>query len=282
MKTFICGDVHGSGQELLGLLDVVSPNSDDEIVLIGDCFDRGLHSHLVWDILQKPNVKCLMGNHDYKTFHWLQGRREWLPIQYYVALNLLVEHGVKPVELVTFLSALPYIMDCGDFIVVHSGVILDEPLKPSLSMNVFYSPNRNLYASDVETAYKASGIGKLPIPVENDGNIYWWDLYKGEKLVIYGHLSTVDGLPRIRRNTKGNINSVGIDTGAVHGGSLTCYCPEDDRFYTYRSGVDWAEQVRAMCKATPPLVNPELMAFVREQREMRKVEVGTVIVNGTR
>lgn len=149
MKNFIIGDIHGAGQELEGLLDQMAPTSDDRVHLVGDIFDRGLHAHRVWDCLKRVKT-VYMGNHEYKTLNWLKGGRDWLPKQYYVALNLLIEHGVTPNELLEWHSGLPWLEDHGEFLVTHAGVVLDNILELSSDMNIFYSIGRNYPGDKVD------------------------------------------------------------------------------------------------------------------------------------
>lgn len=276
MKTYVVGDIHGAGQEFLGLLDKISPSSDDRIISVGDCFDRGLHADVVWKAIQGREV--FMGNHEYKILQWLRGEFDFLPSYYYLALNLIIDSGVSPAAFYAWLESLPLLRDYGSYMITHGGVVLDNPLLPNLSMNVYYADGRNIFEADAGYVYKKGEQQVMSRPEYN--NSQWWDVYGGDKLVIYGHLVCPDNLPRIRRNGKGKVNSIGLDTGAVHGGPLTAYCVEEDRFYSHRSGVDWYKQVQVAIKAKPPLVNPELMAFVRGQRELRQ-SVAAVAVGAT-
>jgi serine/threonine protein phosphatase 1 len=252
MKTFVVGDIHGAGLELEVLLEKMSPSTDDRILLVGDLFDRGLHAVKVWELIVQHRIKSFLGNHEAKMSAYLQGRYSYLPPHYYVAMNLLVESGVAPNELAMFLQSLPLLEDYGHFIVTHAGVRLDNPSIPDNSANVYGSlpPDQ-----------------AMPIPEDGDGKKYWWDGYQGDKLIIYGHLVTRDNLPRIRRRAfDKRINSVGLDTAAVHGGALTGICVEDFKFFSHRSGVDWGKQVKDMIKVAPPVVHPDILAYVAVQK----------------
>lgn len=51
---------------------------------------------------------------------------------------------------------------------------------------------------------------------------YWWEHYRGERLVIHGHTSKLGLIDR-------RPYSLGLDTGCVKGGRLTGYLLEEDR-----------------------------------------------------
>lgn len=221
MKHYIIGDVHGCGRELEGLLDEIQPRKDDKIISVGDILDRGLHCYRSFELLYSHEV--LMGNHEHKLLKYLKGERQWIPPHYIYALNQIIDSGVSVQSLQTWLEKRPLMYSTPDFLVVHGGIYLDNPTKENADINCFYKKGKN-YLSD----------GTLIFP-----NDYWWDVYAGEKLVIYGHLSDRSLKPRIRKN------SIGIDTAAVHGNDLTAYCPEEDKFYTYSSGINWAAKLKS-------------------------------------
>lgn len=279
-KTYIIGDIHGAGEELLGLLDRIAPTSDDEIVSVGDCFDRGLHADKVWSALRDRLV--FMGNHEYKYWQWMRGEFDFLPGYYYVALNKIIESGVSPDAFFDWLAARPWLEDRGRYMITHAGVVIDNPLKPNISMNIYYADGRNCFEADCGYVYEKGKQQVMSRPEFNKS--YWWDIYKGEKLVIYGHLVTGDNLPRIRYadEKRTRVNSIGLDTAAVHGGPLTAYCVEDDRFITYQSGVDWGKKCEEMIKGKPPIIHPDVMAFVRAKREaQRSVGTSQKVADGT-
>ena len=56
---------------------------------------------------------------------------------------------------------------------------------------------------------------------KDQSNPFWWELYSGHKLIIYGH-DAVRGLQDNRPR------SLGLDTGCVYGGRLTGYLLEED------------------------------------------------------
>jgi predicted phosphodiesterase len=61
-------------------------------------------------------------------------------------------------------------------------------------------------------------------PNEEKTNPFWWQLYHGDKLVIYGH----DAKRKIQDNRP---YTLGLDSGCVYGSSLTGFLLEEERLY---------------------------------------------------
>jgi hypothetical protein len=216
MSTYVIGDIHGAGLELEALINkFYTPG--DEIFAVGDLFDRGQHAHLVWDLIHQYNIKSTLGNHDYKTLRWMTGANAWLPNHYYYALNLLSKHGVTPKKLRAYLESLQLGYDLGQFIITHAAVDPNNPTIWGVSWNSY------------------GNITDLVPGATRDSN--FWDYYFGDKTVVYGHIATPDGKPRIRPS------SVGVDTGAVKGGPLTAYCLENGMVIQHQSGIDWFSRI---------------------------------------
>lgn len=62
------GDIHGCIHALDGLLDVIEPQADDRVVILGDFVDQGRDTRSVIDRLldlrQQCQLVCLQGNHE--------------------------------------------------------------------------------------------------------------------------------------------------------------------------------------------------------------------------
>ena len=50
MRTMIIGDIHGCIEEFEALLQILNPQREDRVILLGDLFDRGPSS---WEVFQK-------------------------------------------------------------------------------------------------------------------------------------------------------------------------------------------------------------------------------------
>jgi hypothetical protein len=202
MDKFIFTDVHGCGKELESLL---KGNSDCDLISLGDNFDRAFDGVLVWELLMRYNVTCILGNHELKILQYLKGYKQWLPKHYYYFLNeFSKKYSIS--DLVAFIEKMPMLLTetigGKDFIFVHGGVNPHDPKTPNLSCNVYGNLNP-----------------KVPAPAVAGKDDRWWDFYEGEDTVVYGHISNVE--PNIRRNKSGVVNSIGIDTAAYYGNCLT-------------------------------------------------------------
>lgn len=68
MRRYVIGDIHGCAKALRTLVDAIAPQSDDELVFLGDYVDRGSDSRNVVeqliDLQGRCRVVCLHGNHE--------------------------------------------------------------------------------------------------------------------------------------------------------------------------------------------------------------------------
>lgn len=227
MNNLIIGDVHGCGLELRDLIKKVKDHEEiDEIILVGDVFDRGLHTNIVWEQIQEHKIKVVRGNHEQKMLNWINHviageKAKELPRHYLYALNKLASY-LDLAELQNWLQNLPLFLEYDDYIVVHAGYCEHTREK-----------------NDLKKMLRKFVYG-------NFADIPFWDQYKGKKIVFYGHEVCENNFPRIK------INSIGLDTAAVHGGRLTGAVvgryPSNDikiRYYSIAC-CDWFSEMRKL------------------------------------
>jgi serine/threonine protein phosphatase 1 len=201
-KIFAIGDVHGCLEKLKELMSKINIDSrNDTLVFIGDYIDRGRFSREVIDyILQLQgkykNLVCLLGNHESMFLRYLDGVDEDMYLvngginsihSYKISLSDDVERRKSkiPADHQSFLkSLLPY-YETKNYIFVHAG------LRPGVPMAK-------------QELYDLLWIRYEFMESKNDFG----------KIVIFGHTPLED--PLIEKN------KIGIDTGAVYGGKLTC------------------------------------------------------------
>lgn len=65
MSTYIISDLHGHYDEFLEMLRVIAFTDEDMLYVLGDVVDRGPKPvTLLKDLMNRPNVVCLAGNHE--------------------------------------------------------------------------------------------------------------------------------------------------------------------------------------------------------------------------
>lgn len=201
-KIFAIGDIHGCAQKLRELIGLIPANREkDTLIFIGDYIDRGSFNREAVDyVLQLKkefkNVVCLLGNHEQMFLNYLEGMDEGTYL-YNGGKSTLSDYGIKssdspdarkkkiPEEhLLFYQSLLPY-HQTEDYIFVHAGLI------PGISLD------KQTIDDLLWVRYKF---------IDSD--------YDLGRRVVFGH--TPMGNPLIMEN------KIGIDTGAVYGGKLTC------------------------------------------------------------
>lgn len=184
-RTLVVGDVHACAVELEALVARARP---DRLVLVGDLFTKGPDPQGTWRVIREHGAESVLGNHDAFVL--------WEADEY--------GRYHVPRDAVEWLRRLPLYLAGEGWLVVHGG------LDPE---------------GGVHTTNREQALMLRRWPDESDeANPFWWTLWQGPPLVIYGHdarRGLVDRRP----------HSLGLDTGCVYGGALTGYLVEEDRLY---------------------------------------------------
>jgi len=180
--TLFVGDVHGCAAELAALIDLARP---DRLILVGDLYTKGPDPLGVWRIIQEQRAEAVLGNHDDAVLRkWSRGRE-------------------LPPSAFAWLRARPLFLEGPGWLCVHAGI----------------DPSRGPAATSRDQALT---LRRWPDGDERSPNPFWWELYQGDALVIYGHdarRGLMDRRPR----------TLGLDTGCVYGGALSGYLLEEGR-----------------------------------------------------
>ena len=196
-KIFAVGDIHGCLQKLKNLMNAIDINGQqDMVVFIGDYIDRGPDPFGVVQFIidfkrDKKNVICLTGNHEDIFICYLTYGIYKTAFYMNGGHTTLVSYN-HPAEIediprhhqVFFNSLLPYYETEG-YIFVHAGLRPGVPLERQDKYDLLWIRSEFINSS--------CDFGKT---------------------VIFGH--TGFSWPLIEEN------KIGIDTGAVYGGRLTC------------------------------------------------------------
>ncbi len=215
----IVGDVHGSIDELLELLDelgyVVTAEGGVEhpegrtLVFAGDLADRGPGNMAVWQLalasIEAGTALLAAGNHDFKFARYLMGRNVQInhglegTVREYHALSSSEQKALRRGVLRSVVDAAPYlVLDRGNLVVAHAGI--------EASMIGTVNKRISSFVRYGELTGERTAAG---LPERRD----WASEYRGKALVVYGHTPTLEA--EFRHNT------INIDQGCAFGGGLT-------------------------------------------------------------
>jgi predicted phosphodiesterase len=196
-RTVVVGDIHGCYDELINLLDKVGFGEDDRLISVGDLIAKGEKSRQVLELfMSEPRFSAVIGNHD------LALRRRWNGEKFKLKASQKPTHKELKADkerYVAYLNALPFMIDLGTHLVVHAG------LRPSVALHS-------------QTTEDLTELRTLGAHRESRDGTPWYDVYDGEKIVLFGHWPA----PEPRRGLK----AIGLDTGCVYGHQLTAYILE--------------------------------------------------------
>lgn len=221
-RLYAVGDIHGCAQELHTLLRYLFENEklteNDSLVFLGDFIDRGDDSKGVIEIvtsLKRKNTFFLRGNHEdmFLDFIGLSGRHgtSWLDnggiktvesygLQYFESADELI--SCLPHEHLLFFKNLLMGVKIGEFLFVHAGV----------------HPLRSLEAQRERDTYWIR-------------NEFIKNTHRLKETVVFGHTPFDDVM--IHAPFK-----IGIDTGVVFGGFLSCIELTQGMLHQVSSGGD--------------------------------------------
>jgi serine/threonine protein phosphatase 1 len=188
--TYVIGDIHGCLRPLQRLLKKIAPQPGEEVVFIGDYIDRGPQSREVVEYLLGLPYRCvfLLGNHERMLLDYLTGNDGgiYLPNG---GLATLQSYGgdfanIPPAHL-SFFHALRPMYETPGFLFVHAGIRPMVPLDKQTMDDLVWIRQEFFQF-----------IGRFPKPV------------------VFGHTPL--------RQVLLTPDRIGIDTGCVYGGKLTC------------------------------------------------------------
>jgi serine/threonine protein phosphatase 1 len=194
VRLLALGDIHGCRRPLAALLEQVAPTADDRVVFLGDYIDRGPDSAGVIDDLLElrarfPETVFLRGNHEQMLLDVLAGGD---PASFLfngggktVASYRARNAWPPPAEHLAFFEQLPAWLVTERFIFVHAGLRPGLPVQGQLPDDLLWIRHEFL-----------------------DSGHDWG------KTVVFGHTPREEPLLTESR--------IGLDTGCVYGGRLTC------------------------------------------------------------
>jgi serine/threonine protein phosphatase 1 len=196
---FAIGDIHGCYDKLIALMDQLDIRfGEDRVVFLGDYVDRGPDVYQVMDFLVQfkedhPGTIFLKGNHEAMLLNYLAGgdKQAYLinggrqTLTSYTKYNPPTKGAPLPRAHLDFLNNLDLYYATRDYVFVHAGMRPHIPLEDQTESDLLWIRSDFIHTS-----------------------------WRPDQCVVYGH--TPMEAPQVRNNR------IGIDTGAVYGGTLTC------------------------------------------------------------
>lgn len=228
---YAMSDLHGEYQKYLAMLEKIKFNQEDTLYLLGDLVDRGPEPvKILQDIMQRPNVYPLLGNHEVMAVYilkqlLLEVTEETISqVDAYLMENIflwqrngggvtLEQFQALPLrerrQLLEFMEGFGWYetVDVGEraFLLVHAGL---GNYRPGKKLEEYSLEELTMVRPDYQTQY-------FP-----DDSIY----------VLSGHTPTklLSGKWEIYHSH----NNIVLDCGAAIGGRLACLCLDTmEEFY---------------------------------------------------
>jgi hypothetical protein len=203
-RTIIIGDVHGCAQELAALLREAAVNpAQDRVLFIGDLINKGPSSKGVWELFRSVNGTSIMGNHELSMLKILDGQAN--KHEKYTD-DLRRDFGSDLDAFIADVRHWPLWIEEPGLMMVHAGLV----------------PGIHPSQTDPWTLVTIRTWDGIGADLFNDNHPPWYDFYSQRSLVVFGHWAALGGLNREW--------VVGLDTGCVYGGMLSCLILPERRF----------------------------------------------------
>ena len=202
-KIFTIGDIHGCLSKLNDMMAKIPIDAkDDTLIFIGDYIDRGPDSKRVVDAILEirqrvDHVICLQGNHEEMFLNYYCKHENEELFMHNGGMRTLLSYGIPmtrregdthiPESHLQFFSTLKTFYETDDYIFVHAGLRPGIPLEEQSTYDLLWIRHEFINSS-----------------------------YDFGKFVIFGHTPVSYNVPYMWEK------KIGIDTGLVYGGKLTC------------------------------------------------------------
>ena len=120
---YVMSDIHGNKRRFKSVLKQIDLQPEDTLYILGDVIDRHTHGiEILQYIMAQPNMKMLIGNHEYMMLNVLDPKPGFFPFEdprglWYENWGEGTEKAFEKLsidekrELIAYLNALPYNID---------------------------------------------------------------------------------------------------------------------------------------------------------------------------
>lgn len=228
-RLYAIGDPHGCITELqLLLTEIYKDGFDltlDTILFVGDLVDRGPDSLACMQLVRDtPGIVSVLGNHEDAYLRmWRHEQRLAEEPSYRIPMKLApykranYEHFLTDPAVFKWLDEVPTIRVFDiegrqkQMVGVHAGL---NPVIPTLERQDFTKCRHIRFFSQEKNKPVSQDEDYNVRPV---GSVFWFELYRGPKDVVFGHHSFNEVLV----HTNGQGTCYGVDTGCCWGDKLS-------------------------------------------------------------
>lgn len=232
MSTYVMSDIHGNYDVYMKMLKKINFSEEDRLYVLGDILDRGPHPiRIILDLMKRPNVYCLAGNHEYMALECMS-----------FLLKEITDQSLKDLDSDIIEKLLSWQQN-GSVTTTDEFHKLDiETRRSVVEFVAEFDLYEEIRINDKVYILVHAGLANF----EEDKPMWEYELdelvwkradydvqYYPDKYVITGHTPTmtIEGNERpgyIYRNN----HHIAIDCGAGFGGRLACLCLEtEEEFY---------------------------------------------------
>lgn len=225
--TYVMSDIHGYGERFENVMKKINLQPNDTLYILGDVIDRypdGIR--LLRKIMKMPNVKLLLGNHEYMMMNYLvysvsdsidkwnrQQEKEYRKRLWYHNGGFVTHEYLKHIrkdirqEVFDYIESLPINIlievNRQKYLLVHGGI------------EVNYNLLDYKYANSKEYAVWSREVENEVLPYDT--------------ILIFGHTPTFHYQYDVPARLWTGENRMGIDCGCGYGdlGRLLCLCLDD-------------------------------------------------------
>jgi serine/threonine protein phosphatase 1 len=217
-RLFAIGDIHGCADELGVMLKAIKPVKDDTVVFVGDYVDRGPSARdaveMIIELQKGPaEIVTLKGNHEDMMLNFLGFRGHYgESFLFNGGAATMDSYGIGDAELDHAVELLP-----PEHVKFYRGLSLSYLRPPYFFVHAGILPTRQLEEQDSEDL--------LWIRQE-----FIFKPHEAGAIVVFGHTpmrGVMIDLPY----------KLGIDTGLVYGGKLTCLEMNEGVIYQCERGA---------------------------------------------
>lgn len=238
---YLISDIHGCYEEYRELLDKIHFSDKDELYVLGDAMDRGPEPiKVIQDMMGRPNVIYIVGNHDYMMLSTLSR----------LAVEITEDNYENYLTSEDLLNYSCWLLDGGQVTANQFRALPREEqravleyLSDGLTYEVIEEKGKQLLLvhaglRDFEEKKSLEDYAFPDFLFEriNYNRRYYQDY---RKIIVTGHTPTpnirTDAQPLIYR---GN-GHIAIDCGCVFGGNLAAYCVETEEAVYVKSRRQW-------------------------------------------